>query len=388
MARVRFTDRFVQSVKVEGKGRKEHSDAICPGLYLRVASTGSKTFYIIVRAGKLKRVKIGSYPSISLATARQLAMEKMRKWTFSPAAPPLELPPNQATLSLRGLIDSYSKLHLQVRVKTWKNVLASLRQPAVQHLQDRPVDSIDKREIVDVLDNLVAAGKPHAATNLLKALRAAFNWANDRGDMKGNPCERVRQPVATTQRDRILTDGEIGRVLRACDHVPFPFGAMVRVLLHTGARRNEVAHMRWSELAGNVWTLPAARSKSGRANVLTLPPAVMVVITSMPRPADGGDGFIFSTTDGRRPSSDFTRRKRVLDEASRTSNFHLHDLRRSARSLMAKLGVDREVARRVIGHSVDHLDAIYDRHDYVAEKADALVRLADYLTSLKNGADI
>jgi integrase len=287
-----------------------------------------------------------------------------------------------AALTLADLIDLYTKLHLQVRVKTWKNVWASLRQPAMQHLQDRHVDTIEKREVVAVLDAIVAAGKPHAATNLLKSLRAAFNWASDRGDMTGNPCERVRQPAATTQRDRVLSDREIGRVLRACAHVPVPFGSMVRVLLHTGARRNEVAHMRWSELEGNIWTLPATRSKSGRANSLPLPPAVMAVLDAQARPANDEDGYVFSSTGGLKPSSDFTKRKRVLDEASGVTGWHLHDLRRTARSLMAKLGVDREVARRVVGHSVDQLDAIYDRHDYAEEKAAALDCLAAYLAAL------
>jgi integrase len=277
------------------------------------------------------------------------------------------------------LVENYDRLHLRPNLKSGPNILASLKQPVLHHLFDQGAGNVTKRDLVAAADTLRDANKPHAAANMLKAQRAMYNWAVDRGDVEANPCEGMRQPRTAAARERTLTDQEIAAVLGACDRVPAPFGAVVRVLLHTGARRNEVAQMRWSELDGNVWTLPAARSKSGRANSLPLPPAVMAVIDAQARPADGGDGYVFSTTDGARPSSDFSKRKRLLDEASEVTGWRLHDLRRTARSLMAKLGVDREVARRVVGHSVDQLDAIYDRHDYVKEKEHALSIVAEYL---------
>lgn len=379
MSRLKLTDRFISSCPIPTVGRVEHSDSICPGLYLRVSSGGVKSFSIIVRQGRLIRTTLGRYPVLTLAEARNAAMRLMRELAETPLREG-QGGQQAAAPAFADLVANYADLHLKPNLRSWKNVLASLSQPALGHLRGREVTMIEKREVVAVLDGIVAEGKPHSAVNLLKALRAMFNWAIDRGDMAVNPCDRVRPPAATTQRDRVLTDAEIVGVLGACDSVPTPFGAMVRVLLHTGARRNEVAHMRWSEITGNVWTLPAERSKSGRANSLPLPPEVMAILANLPRYDD--NAFVFTTTKGKKPASDFAKRKRLLDVASGTSDWHLHDLRRTCRSKLAELGVSREVARRVIGHSVDQLDAIYDRFSYAEKKAQALALLADHLAVL------
>jgi integrase len=268
MARIKLTDRFVSSCGIPASGRIEHSDSICPGLYLRVSSGGVKTFSVIVRHGGLIRRTLGRYPVLKLADARRAALNLMRQLADVPFG---EVANANPVLTLAELATRYTDLHLRPNLRSWRMTDQSLKQDALANLHGRDVNSIEKREIVAALDSLVVAGKPHSGVNLLKALRAMYNWAIDRGDVTvPNPCDRVRQPVPTTQRDRMLTDAEIVAVLGACDAVPAPFGAMVRVLLHTGARRNEVAHMRWSELVGNVWTLPAARSKSGRANSLPL----------------------------------------------------------------------------------------------------------------------
>jgi integrase len=330
--------------------------------------------------GRLRRVTIGSYPRLSLADARREALRLMREaGEGASAAPALEAVP-AADVTFAAMAESYVDVYLRPNTRSWKNVQACLGQKAVRAFNDRDAASIERREIVAVLDGIVAAGTPHAAVNLLKALRAMYNWAMDRDLVTSNPCERIRAPAATTQRDRILTDQEIAAVWRACDKVAAPFGSVVRMLILTGARRNEIAQMRWSELEGNIWTLPATRSKSGRVNVLTLPPAAMTILAGQPR--YGADGFVFTTTGGKSASSDFAKRKIALDRASATSGWTLHDLRRSARSRMSQIGVSPEVARRVVGHATDKLDATYDRYSFNFEKAEALRLLADHLQDL------
>ncbi|MEG3182168.1 hypothetical protein [Sphingomonas sp. LT1P40] len=134
--------------------------------------------------------------------------------------------------------------------------------------------------------------------------------------------------------------------------------------------------MGWSELSGNIWTLPAARSKSNRANVLPLPPAAVELLEQLPR-RDDCDGYVFTTTQGRKPFSGF--------QASGVQGFTIHDLRRTTRSKLSELGVPWEVARRIVGHSVDQLDAVYDRLNYLDAKGEALVRLADHYSALEGG---
>lgn len=209
-----------------------------------------------------------------------------------------------------------------------------------------------------------------------------FNWAVSRGEMVKNPCALLRPPVTAKPRDRVLSDTEIAKVLTACADTPTPFNAMVQLLMLTGARRNEVAHMQWSELSDNVWTIPASRAKNGRANMLPLPPAAMRVIGQQPR-GDRGD-YIFTTSAGVRPSSNFSKCKKALDQASGVEGYRLHDLRRVARTKLSQLQVPWEVARRILGHSVDALDATYDRFDYRTAKADALQKLADHVLEIRD----
>ncbi len=374
MARLKFTDKWLSNCAPPRSGRTEHSDILCPGLYLRVTCNGVKTFSVLIRQGSLRRHTLGRYPLLSLANARRDALELMRHVAEHGQQPPAK------PVTLAELVDQYVELHLTPNVRQWKNVRSSLLQTAMQPLLSQEAVKVRNCGVVAVLDGIVAAGKPHGAVNLLKALRALYNWAEARGAVPANPCRNIRPPVRTTQRDRILEDTEIAAVLRACDGVKAPFGDMVRMLLLTGARRNEVAHMRWSELNGNVWTLPATRSKNGRPNMLPLPPAAMAVLDTLPRHSD--DGYVFTTTEGRRPSSAFSKNKRALDAASGVSGWALHDLRRTVRSKLSELGVPWEVARRVVGHSVDQLDAVYDRFSYLEEKGRALEQLAQHFGQL------
>lgn len=311
---------------------------------------------------------------LGLADARRQALDLLRQLAESGGEPCPE------PVLLSELIEQYVDLHLKPSVRTWKNVRSSLKQTAMQVLHNKPAEKVTTADVVAVLDAITAEGKPHGAVNLLKGLKAMYNWAADRGAVAANPCQKVRPPVKTTQRDRILRNDEIAAVLGACDKVRPPFGDMVRMLLYTGARRNEVSEMRWGELSGNVWTLPAERSKSSRVNVLPLPPTAMELLRKLPRHSD--DSYVFSTTSGRRPISGFSKPKTQLDDLSGTRGWTLHDLRRTVRSKLSELGVPWEVARRVVGHSVDQLDAVYDRFSYLEEKGIALQRLADHLAGL------
>ena len=387
MTKIKLTDKYVRSVKPPENGRVSLVDGICPGLHLRITRRGTKSFSVICRvAGKLVRQTLGEYPTLSLASARREA-QRIQRDAADPAvlvSPPE--PVDQVSTTFSGLVSSYVEMHLKPNTRSWANVSATLDQDALKPFSDRDAAGMTKADVVPVLDQMVKASQPHAAANVLRAIRAMYNWGVSRGTVQVNPFDGMRPPVATTMRDRILSDTEIAAVLRACDDVPRPFGDLVRVLLHTGARRNEVAEMEWAELDGDVWTLPAARSKSGRANSLPLPPAVLAVLEAQRQRSDG-KGFVFTTSGGARPSSDFSKRKRLLDEASGTNGWRLHDLRRTARSKLAELGVPREVARRIVGHSVDRLDEVYDRFSYIEPKREALASLATHLTELTAKAE-
>jgi integrase len=153
---------------------------------------------------------------------------------------------------------------------------------------------------------------------------------------------------------------------------------LARVLLLTAQRRQEVGGMRRSELEGDIWTIPNDRAKNNRPNIVPLTPAVIALIDALPAYGD----YIFGKT-GRGPFDGFTKSKRALDQRmklelaapEKSKPWVLHDLRRTARSLMSRAGIRPEIAERVLNHVISGVQGVYDRHDYAAEKKAALEAL-------------
>jgi integrase len=159
---------------------------------------------------------------------------------------------------------------------------------------------------------------------------------------------------------------------------------MYRMFLLTGQRRSEVATMCWSEIVGDVWTIPREKVKKDRPHTVPLTATALAMLASLrglPRMVDD-NGFVFTTTGGKSASSNFAKVKRELDRLSGVTNWTIHDIRRTVRSKLAELGVPREVARKVLNHEDGKVDRIYNRHEYLAEKREALERWEKSLTQI------
>jgi integrase len=187
----------------------------------------------------------------------------------------------------------------------------------------------------------------------------------------------TRTSIAARARDRVLNDTEIKALWQALLHIPYPFGPFTHLLLLTAQRRDEVANMRWSEIDGDLWTIPRERYKNGRANTVPLTEPVQSILAALPRSGE----YVFTTT-GHTPISGFSKAKAAIDRASGVMGWRLHDLRRTARSLMSRAGISSEIAERVLGHAIPGVAGVYDRHGYVPEKRDALQRLAAEIARL------
>jgi len=215
-----------------------------------------------------------------------------------------------------------------------------------------------------------------------------MNWWATRDETYASPIVRgmARTRPGERARDRILSDHEVAALWRATATLD-TFGSLVRMLLLTAQRRSEVAHMRRSEIRDGVWTVPAERYKTNRATAVPLPRLALEIVQAQPIVA--GSDLVF-TQDGRRPFGNFSVAKRKLDRAmvdelSRRSidshpreqaaalpQWQLHDLRRTARSLMSRGGVRPDIAERVLGHAISGVAGVDDRHSYEHEKATAL----------------
>ena len=348
MSKQRFTDRWLQSPTLTpGKGRAEFVDGLCPGLHLRVTIQGTRTFSAMFRVnGKLTRETIGRYPRVSLSHARVSALRIMR--TAQDGADARERRSRApCTVTYSELVETYVEKHLKVNARSWRNIRSGLLGKRMARFTKRSVASITRREIIDLCDAIVAEGSPQAAVNHLRYLKMLFNWSAGRDMIVNNPCTGVKPPARSVERDRVLSDSELSAVWRATFQLPSPWGQMYRMFMLTGQRRSEVATMRWSEVAANTWTIPREKVKKDRAHAVPLSATALATLDPLKDlPRFEEDGFVFSTTGGTSPSSNFCKVKRELDKLSRTSGWTIHDIRRTVRSKLAELGVPREVTPR------------------------------------------
>ena len=208
-----------------------------------------------------------------------------------------------------------------------------------------------------------------------------FNWYAGRVDGFSNPIVRGLRSAKYEPRSRILSDDELTRVWKAAESFAGPWGHYVKFLLLTACRKTEAAEMRWAELDGDTWVIPAERSKGKSEVALPLSAAARSLLASLPR--IDGCPYVFTIT-GRAPIAGFSRFKKEFDEACGVSGWTIHDLRRSARSLMSRAGITPDTAERALGHKIAGVRAIYDRHSYRAEMLHAFEALASQIGRIVN----
>jgi integrase len=212
---------------------------------------------------------------------------------------------------------------------------------------------------------------------------ACFGWAIKRRKLKDNPFATL-PTTPPTQRERVLTDDELRAVWHATEG-PGVFNSIVRMLILTGQRREEVAGMAWGELSANgaIWTLPGARAKNGKTHVVPLSGQAQGIIAAQPRLSV----LVFSSTRGDNTYNGWARAKATLDRATGVADWVLHDLRRTVATNLQRLGVRLEVTEACLNHiggSRGGIIGIYQRHDWASEKGAALQAWADRLDAIVN----
>jgi integrase len=369
-----LTDRFCAGAKArDGEIQTDYFDTQVSGLALRV-SEGRKSWTLhYTLGGKRRRLTFGSYPSISLSVARTRA-DEARAAVADGHDPSLT-----ATETLKDICELYlaregDKLR---NVKWRKGVLDRHVYPT---LGARPIAEIRRSEIVKLLDRIEEGSGAAMATQTLALVRKVMNWHAARSDDYSSPVVRgmARTQRSEQARDRTLSDDEIRKIWTADNGI---FSRYVRFLLLTAARRNEAAQMTWEEVNGGDWTLPAARNKTGVDLVRPLSRQARAILEALPKAGE----FVWSTHGGAVPIGGFTQFKRELDKASGVNGYTLHDLRRTARSLMSRAGVPSDHAERCLGHVIGGVRGVYDRDEYHREKAQAFEMLAQEIARIVEG---
>jgi integrase len=374
-------------------------DTGMPGMCVRISAKRQRAFYVVKRRHKDENPvwhKLGVYPILSLAQARERTREVLAALEKGENPRALAEAKRRATLeaereTFRAVAERYLR-HLAISeepprpssVRMYRSFLNNWLYP---ELGERPITGITRKDVIDTLDK---AREQSGASTVLGAkglLSAILNWAADRSILTVNPAAGIKAKTLVGRRavarNRVLDDAELAAVWRAIPAVGEPFGSVYRLLLLTGLRLNEVAAAHWSDidLDKGELNIPATRSKNGLAQVVPLPPMAVEIIKEVPR----FDGFVFTTTHGRRPVHAGHAKVRI-DAALKAAGVTIapwvvHDFRRVVRTNLTALGVKQEVGEAVLNHKKRSLDETYNKYEYYDEKKSAL---ADWETRLRS----
>jgi integrase len=293
--------------------------------------------------------------------------------------------------TVNAVLDQFIARHVK-NLRSAKTIERSLEVYVRPRIGSKSIYDLRRKDIVDLLDAIEDDDKAVTADRVLAYVRKAFNWYAARDDEFTPPIVRgmARTKPSERARTRALTDDEICSLWAALESAdsPEPFRNIVRVLLLTAQRRDEIGLMRAEEIDGDTLVIPAERYKTGIPNAVPLTKEARQWI------GDRKSGFVFSTTDGRKPFSGYSKAKKELDAVIAKQRkadglkpmpeWRLHDLRRTARSLMSRAGVSADVAEMVLGHKLGGVRGVYDRHSYAAEKREALEKLAGLIGLILN----
>jgi integrase len=357
------------------------------GLFVVVQPSGAKSFALRYRFGGRTR-KLTLPGGLTLAAARKAAADAL--FQVEQGHDPAVARAQQKQQQRLADADTLAAVAAEYFRRESRGLRSAERRRRVLDrlvipvLGDRPIGDIKRSEIVRLLDKVEETSGPVMADDVLAFLRRIMNWHATRSDDFRSPIIRgmARSRPGERARARILSDDELCAVWTTAAARPGAFPALLRFLLLTAARRDEARAMTWAELnGGSDWILPASRNKTKVDLVRPLSKAALGILTKLPRV--DGSAFVFSNT-GRAPIGGMSRDKMKFDKACGVTGWTLHDLRRTARSLMSRAGISSDHAERCLGHVIGGVRGTYDRHEYHAEKAqayDALAKLIDRIVN-------
>jgi integrase len=350
-----------------------HPDPELPKHGVRVRPIGPGTYTVICRDpyGKQKWVRIGSTAALAIADARVRAREVIRRIEagLEPFEAPKPQPDSVAAVAATWLIRHVEKKGL----RTADEMRRIIERYIVPHLGDRNFVDVRRADIAKLLDHIEDNHGPAQADATLSVLRSMATFVQSRDENYALPFVRNmrRVPKQDRARSRKLDDAELQAVWRHAEGAG-AYGALIQLLLLTAQRYDKVLDLQWGDIADGVWTVRTEPGEKGNIGQAKLPDAAMRIINAQPRFT--GNPFVFAGRHGRRVFS--TSDKRAFDQACGITGWRIHDLRRTAKSLMSRARVLREHSERVLGHAIGGVEGVYDRHEYFDEKSEALRKLA------------
>jgi integrase len=407
---IELTDRFCQTAKAGDNRKADFFDTTVKGLCLRASAGGTRAFFLVYskQDGSRAWLKLGAYPEMTLAKARQKARDA-RASIGEGMDPAADKRAAAASLTVSDLVESYITRRA-VDAKRGDEIERRLRHDVLPLIGGVKLANLHRRDLTRCIDAMMDRGARAGANRLFDDLRAMVRWAKARGDLDNNLVDGMRRPAETVQRDRVLSEDEIRTVWRE-----LPAAAMqeqtrriLRLCLVSAQRVGEVCGMTRDEVDFEqaVWTIPAARSKNGREHSVPLSSMAAQILSEQIADLDaeasrlGRDvsDFVFPSPGGRAAMTNASISKAVSRQETAGPDGKLtlgvapwtpHDLRRTGATFME----ESLISPFVVGHILNHVSVtkatvtsrVYARYSYDKEKREALDLWAARLQAIING---
>jgi len=367
-------------------------DPECPKLNVRIHPATAAAFTVICRddQGRQKWVKIGTVGEMTIEQAREKArtvIQRIKKGLPAEEPPP---PPEPVADSVAVVASEWIELHVRSNgLRTADELERICDRYITPNIGNRPFAEIKRSDITKLLDKIQKDHGPGMADQVLSTLRSIAVWFMKRSDDYTPPFTRDmrRTPKSSRKRKRTLDDNEIRAIWQAADEAGM-FGDVIKLLLLTAQRRDKVLTMQWSDISKDgVWTVQTELNEAGetreKGNIgrVKLPKVALDIIKRQPRFV--GNDYVFAGNRGPK-RFDLAKEKNKFDDACGVRKWRLHDLRRTARTLMSRAKVDKDHAEMSLGHALEGVRGTYDRFAYIQEKSHVLAELAALLELIIN----
>lgn len=359
--------------------RVTHWDAVVNHFGVRITRAGAKTFIVLLGSGR--RQSIGQYPTITLAQARDKAKRILAERTLGRH--------QASSISWQRATEKFIEV---CRSKTRHCTHAEYERTLKRYFAfgTTRLSEISKQQIAQKLEKLNKT--PSQRAHALVICKMLFRWALTEGYVDMNPTaafKRSRQK----RRTRVLSDEELRCIWRACEQrisdesaahraMPANFCTIVQLLILTGQRRGEIAALQSSFFKDDVCTLPSELTKNGREHAFPFSVLSAAILSRLPETT----GFLFAARGkDARPFNGWSNSKAALDKASGVTNWTLHDLRRTFRTIHARIGTPPHIGERLINHVnavASDVAQIYDLHTYLPEMRKAVAAYESHLAVL------
>lgn len=402
----KFTEQMIQRIRnPKEDGRKEISDAVVPGLVLRITPKGTKSFSVIYKVpgeggvnknGKLlsakqHRITLGRWPILGLKEARKRARDLLE--IVSEGKDPRTIVREQNydrhKNTFAAVVERYIELYAKPNQTTWKNTEACFRLHVLPRWGKRPVREIRRSDIHELLDSLIQDDKLAIAREVRKHVRAMLNWAVEREIIDSSPANNIKRKELTyfNEVGRVLNDQELRAIWVGAQEMGYAYGPLFQLLILTGQRTSEWANASWAEInfEQNLLEIPAKRYKTRREHTMPISTPVLEILESLPRWTKGDYLFSARGASGSKPVTGFSKtiprlerlankalREQLKNPNAKLEHYQVKDFRKTCRTRLTQLGVSEDIAELVLGHTQTKIVRTYNRHSYLQEKREAL----------------